>query len=213
LLNISAAVAMRKKAPRPKYLPSSRKRAKKTGPAEIFQGSTMKIDTYPTDAVFLRPKSDSVTGAPKTSTEEDFAALMENANSAMKTVTTGLSEGNLSQSELNSSAQLLTQDSLAQLQLTRLKLGTETTKLTPEEAAKQVEETLSLLEDYAIALGDPATTLKDLAPLADELSLSADSLNSLSLGLNKDDPLKDISSETATIAAVEALKFKRGDFV
>jgi hypothetical protein len=171
----------------------------------------MKIDNYPTDAVYLRPQTGSVTDGTKRKGREDFAALLDQAPKDAK----GGQEGLAAISELNGSSALLAQSSLAQLQVARLK-ATEAAAapaITTEEAVRQVEDTLSLLEDYAIALGDPATSLKDLAPLAEELSLGAASLNSLSKGLKEDDPLKGISSETAALAGVEALKFKRGDFV
>jgi hypothetical protein len=85
--------------------------------------------------------------------------------------------------------------------------------VSPKEASEKIEEALGLLEEYAVALGDPANSLKDLAPMAEELSLSADALNKLSQNLPQGDPLKELGSETATISMVEALKFKRGDFL
>ncbi|MDR2339745.1 MAG: hypothetical protein LBF40_06410 [Deltaproteobacteria bacterium] len=173
----------------------------------------MKIDTFSTDAVFLRAKNESVATTSQKGGQEDFAALVEKA---AKDAQAGLvlPEGGSGKSELNGSAQFLSETSLAQLQISRLKLNeTGAGDITAQDAVKQVEETLSLLENYAIALGDPANTLKDLAPMAEELSLGADSLNSLSQGLSKGDPLKELSSDTAILAAVEALKFKRGDFV
>ena len=171
----------------------------------------MKIDTYSADAVFLRPKTDSAAQAGQKNSAENFAALVENASRT--------AEGGLQASQLLSGrsgpaggAELLSQSTLAQLQINRLK-ASENSALSPEEAVKQVEETLSLLENYAIALGDPSAALKDIAPLAEELSLNAESLNTLSQGLKSGDPLKELSSETASLAAVEALKFRRGDYI
>ncbi|MDR2198567.1 MAG: hypothetical protein LBR53_03750 [Deltaproteobacteria bacterium] len=161
--------------------------------------------------MFLRPRTDSAANSTQKNAQEDFAALVENA---AKTAQGGLLVPELTpdKKELNPSAEFLTQSSLAQLQISRLKLE-RGDNLTPRDAAKEVEQTLGLLEDYAIALGDPSNSLKDLAPMAEELSFSADSLDKLSRGLANGDPLKDLSSETAALAAVEALKFKRGDFV
>ena len=171
----------------------------------------MKIDTFSADSVFLRPKTDSAAGAPQKGAGENFAALVEEAAKNAQG-TANPFEAAAGKSELNSAAGFLSQSSLAQLQISRLKAA-ENASVTPEEAVKQVEETLSLLEDYAVALGDPGNTLKDRSPLAEELSFTAESLNTMSRGLKQDDPLKELSSETAALAAVEALKFKRGDFV
>ena len=170
----------------------------------------MKIDTYAADAVFLRPRTDSASSTQK-NPQANFAALIEDAG---KNAQEALTPPQLlpGKGELNSGAQLLSQSSLAQLQISRLKAAEEST-MTPEEAVKQVEETLSLLEDYAIALGDPKAALKDISPLAEELSFNAESLNTLSQGLKTGDPLKELSSQTAALAGVEALKFKRGDYV
>jgi hypothetical protein len=173
----------------------------------------MKVDNHYTDAVFLRPKNDSITGAPRiVQGEEDFASLVEKSgqdlvkNLSATEVITGTS------SDKSGSAAFLSQSSLAQLQLARLQLSSQAQE-SPKEASEKIEEALSLLEEYAVALGDPANTLKDLAPMAEELSLSADSLNILSQGLAQGDPLKELGTETATLSKVEALKFMRGDFV
>jgi hypothetical protein len=171
----------------------------------------MIIDSKAAEAVYLRPKTETPASAAQKKTQEDFAALVEEAS---KAAGQGLNASGLASGKAgaNTASEFLSSASLAQLQISRLNMKQDG-KPSQEEALKQVEETLSLLEDYAIALGDPGTTLKDLSPLAEELSLNAESLNSVSQGLNTGDPLKDISSETASVAAVEALKFKRGDYV
>ena len=81
---------------------------------------------------------------------------------------------------------------------------------TPEA---QLEQTLTAMEQYAQALGNPGKTLKDIAPLAEELSQEAGLLSQISQGLAGDNPLKKLSNDTAILATVEAMKFKRGDFV
>jgi hypothetical protein len=78
---------------------------------------------------------------------------------------------------------------------------------------QQLERTLDQMDRYAVALGDGARTLKDIAPLADDLGQEADRLSRLSLGLKENDPLKGLSNEAAVLATVEAMKFKRGDYV
>ncbi|MDR2349088.1 MAG: hypothetical protein LBF41_00485 [Deltaproteobacteria bacterium] len=173
----------------------------------------MKIDSYNPEAVFLRPRNESVTGAPNPKIDggEDFSALLEEkakfaltANSLDPSAATG--------SDKTSGTAFLTQSSLASIQLSKLRLQSQT-QATSEEVTAQIQDALALLESYAAALGDPENTLKDMAPMAEELSLSADALNTLGKSLKAGDPLKDLTGETATLSAVEALKFKRGDFV
>ena len=81
------------------------------------------------------------------------------------------------------------------------------------QARQQLEKTLDRMDRYAVALGDEARTLKDLAPLADDLGQEADRLSQISHKLKENDPLKGLSNEAAVLATVEAMKFKRGDYV
>jgi hypothetical protein len=83
----------------------------------------------------------------------------------------------------------------------------------PYTAADDIESLLGLLDNYSQALANPANSLKDLAPLADDLGLMAAKLGETSQKLGSDDPLKALSSDTASVAMVEAMKFKRGDYV
>jgi hypothetical protein len=88
--------------------------------------------------------------------------------------------------------------------------GLETASL---QTRQQLERTLDRMDRYAVALGDETRTLKDVAPLADDLGQEADRLSRLSHTLKESDPLKGLSNEAAVLATVEAMKFKRGDYV
>ena len=81
------------------------------------------------------------------------------------------------------------------------------------QARQQLERTLDQMDRYAVALGDEGRTLKDIAPLADDLGQAADRLARLSHGLKENDPLRGLSNEAAVLATVEAMKFKRGDYI
>jgi hypothetical protein len=81
------------------------------------------------------------------------------------------------------------------------------------QTRQQLERTLDQMDRYAVALGDEDRTLKDIAPLADDLGQEADRLSRLSFKLKESDPLKGLSNEAAVLATVEAMKFKRGDYV
>jgi len=80
-------------------------------------------------------------------------------------------------------------------------------------AEKQLESALDKIEQYASALGDSSKTLKDIEPLASDLKKTAGELSELSRNLAEGDPLKSISNETAILATVEAMKFRRGDYI
>ncbi len=78
---------------------------------------------------------------------------------------------------------------------------------------QQLEKTLGKIDSYAQALGDENVSLRELAPLAQDLEKSAKDLANFSKDLPENSPLKDISKETAVLATVEAMKFKRGDYL
>ncbi|MDR1045205.1 MAG: hypothetical protein LBP33_08825 [Candidatus Adiutrix sp.] len=78
---------------------------------------------------------------------------------------------------------------------------------------RQLENALDQMEQYAEALGDRGRSLKDLEPLANGLNQTAGRLSELSRKLPEGDPLKDIANEAAVLATVEAMKFRRGDYV
>jgi len=81
------------------------------------------------------------------------------------------------------------------------------------QAKRQLEQTLDQMDRYAEALGDEAKSLKEIAPLADDLGQAADRLSRISRNLGESDPLKGLSNEAAVLATVEAMKFRRGDYV
>ena len=77
----------------------------------------------------------------------------------------------------------------------------------------RVARTLSLLEEYSQALADPAKSLKDMDALVGALELEAEQLAQFSRDLPDGHELKPLSNRTAVLAAVEAAKFNRGDYI
>jgi hypothetical protein len=164
----------------------------------------MKIDDNKVDAVFLRPQweKNSLTG--KSKPTEDFEALLagkEPSETAKGNKLDLAAADLLSASFLGKlkTQQALSFDSLQQ-----------PLSLNPEQ---EIGGVLDSLEQYMMALSDPQLTLKEIAPLAEDLSRGALRLDKLAAQLPQQDPLKGLTNETAALAAVEALKFKRGDFV
>lgn len=171
----------------------------------------MKIDPQQLQAVFLRPetadKSDKA--AAYGNPAEDFAAILE-AQTANAAATSP--ELNLSLQE--SSASLLTSSLLGLLQAGKSDSATSPAALgTVPAVDSEIESVLDILENYMNALGDPQKTLKEIAPLADDLDRGATKLDQLASSLEEGDPLKSLTNDTAALAAVEALKFRRGDLI
>jgi hypothetical protein len=77
----------------------------------------------------------------------------------------------------------------------------------------QLNRTLDKMEHYAAALGDSRKSLREVEPLAQDLEAAAGKLSELSKRLPDDSPLKGLSNDAAVLATVEAMKFKRGDYV
>jgi hypothetical protein len=165
----------------------------------------MKIETNVTQALLLRLQSEAQAKSRTNEAGEDFSSLLGQAASSLSQPEAGKAP-----SSLDSSASLLMGGLAGQLQTVQA----QNANMVPlADPGLEMDETLSLLEEYAKALGDPSKTLKDIAPLAEVLSQRAERLDSLSQSLSQDDPLRGIASETAVLASVEALKFKRGDFI
>ncbi|MBU2551382.1 MAG: hypothetical protein KKB20_23420 [Proteobacteria bacterium] len=77
----------------------------------------------------------------------------------------------------------------------------------------QVEEALNLLDRFAEALADPEQSPKQMQGLVKDLEREAGRLAELSRDLPADHDLKSLVDQTAVLAAVEAAKFNRGDYV
>ncbi len=80
-------------------------------------------------------------------------------------------------------------------------------------AAGQVDRTLGALERFAQALGDPSQSLKQVDGLVNALETEASRLQALSAALPEGHGLKQTADQTAVLAAVEAAKFRRGDYI
>jgi hypothetical protein len=154
----------------------------------------MKIDTQQSLSVFLKAQKETPNYSAGLQT--DFASLLN-----PKTVTPPA---------LELGPDLWPQqDLIGQLQANQAIKSSSS----PYTAADDIEKLLDLLDDYSASLADPSKSLKDLAPLADDLGLMAQQLGQTSTKLSSDDPLKALSSDAATVATVEAMKFKRGDYL
>ncbi|KMY67226.1 hypothetical protein AAU61_10100 [Desulfocarbo indianensis] len=76
----------------------------------------------------------------------------------------------------------------------------------------QINGMVDTLDRYSSALADPNYTLKDIEPLAEEMEELAQTLQD-SLAKGDFGPLQQLAEETLTQARVQAIKFRRGDYV
>ena len=83
----------------------------------------------------------------------------------------------------------------------------------PGKVGQQMESTLNSMEKYASALADPNKNLKNIESLVQDMEKAATQLTGLSKELPDNSPLKGISTDTAVLATVESMKFKRGDYI
>jgi hypothetical protein len=77
----------------------------------------------------------------------------------------------------------------------------------------EVERTFGLLERYQEALADPTVTLKQVSGQVQALEQASTRLLEMGQALPEDSPAHDLINRTAILAAVEAAKFRRGDYV
>ncbi|MDR0620688.1 MAG: hypothetical protein LBJ61_02240 [Deltaproteobacteria bacterium] len=164
----------------------------------------MKIDQKILDSVFLRPQQQEIGRETKQNQVGDFDSLLKGGTvpKELNPVPAGLHEG---------SAALWANSLLGKIQTEQATATASVGQLPGVE--DEIDGVLEILEKYMEALGDPGVNLKDIAPLVDNLDRGATRLDQLAGGLSIDDPIKPLTDETAALAAVEALKFKRGDYV
>lgn len=74
------------------------------------------------------------------------------------------------------------------------------------------ENTIDLLESFSQALGNLHLSANDLLPLIEALEGDTTTLLDIKEQLPKHDPLSQLIDRVATISAVEAEKFRRGDY-
>lgn len=77
---------------------------------------------------------------------------------------------------------------------------------------QQTNGLVETLENYGQALGDPSKTLKDIQPLADKMETQAQAVGA-SLQAGGSSNLHSLAWQAVTQAQVEAIKFRRGDYV
>jgi hypothetical protein len=166
----------------------------------------MKIDPKILDNILLRPQKEQNNPFSQAGQVDDFASLL--ANSETGTPLTGQP---LAGGQEDSSAALWAASLLGKIQTTQA-VGASNTQQIPG-MEDEIGGVLDILEKYMTALGDPQVTLKEISPMVEDLDRGAMRLDKLAVSLGQSDPIKQLTNETAALAAVEALKFKRGDFV
>ncbi|MBI9074739.1 MAG: hypothetical protein JEZ02_04935 [Desulfatibacillum sp.] len=82
-----------------------------------------------------------------------------------------------------------------------------------EMATRQADKLLGLLEQYTTALENPDTTLKSMGPVVDQMELEANVAKRVLSHVDSNNGVGRIVNQAAVYASVEAIKFRRGDYV
>lgn len=80
-------------------------------------------------------------------------------------------------------------------------------------AIQRVENLINLLDDYRKQLTDPSITLRNIEPMVKTINKEKDQLSSLLDSLPDEGGLKDIANRTLITAALEVIKYNRGDYI
>ena len=81
-----------------------------------------------------------------------------------------------------------------------------------EKAAALAEKVLDRLEFFKSALENPKVDISKFSSLIESLKNEGNSLEKVSAKISSGNPLKNLTEETATLAATEVIKFNRGDY-
>ncbi len=82
-----------------------------------------------------------------------------------------------------------------------------------ETAVQQADKLLSLLGEYSQGLENPGTTLKSIEPVVERMELEASAAKRVLSHLDSRGGLARVVNNAAVYASVEAIKFRRGDYV
>jgi hypothetical protein len=77
----------------------------------------------------------------------------------------------------------------------------------------QVEGFLNILDDYRRKLADPGFSLRAIDPVVREMEAGRAGLTQVEAALPDGDGLKEICNRALVTAAVEIVKFRRGDYI
>lgn len=80
-------------------------------------------------------------------------------------------------------------------------------------AIQRVDNLIHLLEDYRKQLMDPSITLRNIEPMIKTINNEKDQLSLLLDSLPDEGGLKDIVNRTLITAALEVIKYNRGDYI
>ena len=80
-------------------------------------------------------------------------------------------------------------------------------------ATQQADKLLGLLEEYSSALENPGTTLKSMDSMVEQMELEANVAKRVLSHVDANQGVGKIVNQAAVYASVEAIKFRRGDYV
>ena len=80
------------------------------------------------------------------------------------------------------------------------------------QAMEHADRILAGLDDYQSLLGNPSSSLKEAGASLDRLEDEIRQMSPMLDKLDSNDPLHDILQSASSLALVEAVKFRRGDY-
>ena len=81
-----------------------------------------------------------------------------------------------------------------------------------EKLIAVTEKVLTRLEFFKSALENPKVDLSKFSPLVESLKNDGNNLEAISSKISSDAQLKNLADEASTLAAMEVMKFYRGDY-
>ncbi len=82
-----------------------------------------------------------------------------------------------------------------------------------EAAVQQADKLLGVLDDFSKGLENSGTSLKSMEPLVQRMELEASAAKRVLSHLDSQGELGKIVNNAAVYASVEAIKFRRGDYI
>ena len=135
---------------------------------------------------------------------QNFAKVLAEENEKIK----GLKSEKAGQSQQTASPQFPKHFSLTSLESS----GKGGEVINREKLIAVTEKVLIRLEFFKSALENPKVDLSKFSPLVESLKNDGNNLEAISSKISSDAQLKNLADEASTLAAMEVMKFYRGDY-
>lgn len=146
----------------------------------------------------FKPKKDGVKGG------QDFGKILAGEKEKIE----GVKNQKISQTLQTKGPQFPSEIAMSSVEAAGETGGTTDQK----KAILLTEQVLAQLDFFKSALGNPNVSLPKFSPLIETLNAGGKNLEEISSKTLSDPKLKSLTGETATLVAIEVMKFYRGDY-